>query len=240
MLRTSGKIRCIDAPISCRLDAAVEQPPSILRGVCILSKILVFDIGGVVIFHDNASLLKRLASRMPRPPDEGELLAVIRQSGIGTGTSTLRDLQVSLTRAFSWKGTYAEFLSDWSSHFSPNTLMFETIRSVGATHPVILCSNTNQEHWATLCNRYEIQSICQSSVLSFEVGVEKPDKRIFEHVRNIYSNVRVDDFLLIDDNAKNVQSAKEFGFSSHHYTDHGKFLSDLKTWSLCNECSRNS
>ncbi|MBF3539716.1 hypothetical protein J3L14_13585 [Burkholderia pseudomallei] len=59
-------------------------------------------------------------------------------------------------------------------------------------------------------------------------------------MRNIYSNVRVDDFLLIDDNAENVQSAKEFGFSSHHYTDHGKFLSDLKTWSLCNECSRNS
>jgi len=196
-----------------------------------LSKILVFDIGGVVIFHDNTSLLRRLVSRMSRPPGDAELLAVIRRSGIGTGASTLHDLHASLVHDFSWSGTYAEFLCDWSSHFSPNTLMIETIHTVGSTHPVVLCSNTNQEHWSALCDRYNIQSICQRAVLSFEVGVEKPDKRIFQYVEHLYPHVRVDEFLFIDDNAENVQSAREFGFSSHHYTDHGTFLTELKTWS---------
>ncbi|HEB3535233.1 MULTISPECIES: HAD-IA family hydrolase [Burkholderia] len=197
-----------------------------------MSKILVFDIGGVVVFHDNTSLLRRLASRMSRPPGDAELLATIRKSGIGTGTSTLHDLHASLVHDFAWSGTYAEFLSDWSSHFSANTPMFETIHAVGAVHPVVLCSNTNQEHWSALCDRYKIQSICHNAVLSFEVGVEKPDKRIFRYVARLYPNIRIGEFLFVDDNSENVQSAKEFGFSSHHYTDHGTFLTELKTWSL--------
>jgi glucose-1-phosphatase len=232
MSRISDRPRRIGALIFFHLDASIELRHLTIIGVRILPKILVFDIGGVLIFHDNAKLLKRLASRMSRPPGEAELLATIRRSGIGTGTSTLRELRDSLVREFSWRGTYAQFLSDWSSHFSPNNLMFETIRTVRAAHPIVLCSNTNHEHWSSLCERYNIQSLCHSAVLSFEVGAEKPDKQIFKYVEDLYPNVRVDEFLFVDDNDENVQSAKEFGFSSHHYTEHTAFLTDLRTWSL--------
>ena len=88
-----------------------------------MSKILVFDIGGVIIFHDNALLLKRLMSRMKCPPDEATLLVAIRDSGIGTGASSVPQLWTALVSDFSWTGTYDEFLSDWSSHFAPNASM---------------------------------------------------------------------------------------------------------------------
>ncbi|MCO4882711.1 HAD family hydrolase [Paraburkholderia caribensis] len=197
-----------------------------------MSKILVFDIGGVVIFHDNARLLKLLISRMSRPPCEAELLAMIRQSGIGTGVSTLEQLQASLVRDFGWEGAYAEFLSDWSSHFSPNTLMLETMHSIGAAYPIVLCSNTNREHWSTLCDQYDIQSICQNVVLSFEVGVEKPDKQIYQRVKNLYPGISGEAFFFVDDDGENVRSGKDFGFSTHHYTDHSAFLTDLRSWSV--------
>ncbi|MFM0617425.1 hypothetical protein PQR37_25520 [Paraburkholderia nemoris] len=197
-----------------------------------MTKILVLDIGGVIVFHDNALLLQRLMSRMKCPPDEAILLTAIRSSGIGTGASSVSQLWTALTADFSWTGTYDEFLSDWSCHFAPNASMLESIRSIGDAHPIILCSNTNREHWLALCERYRLASICQHAVLSFEVGIEKPDALIYAHVANLFPNVTHDSFLFVDDNNENVESARKYGFRGHRYLDHSVFLNDLKKWSL--------
>ncbi|MDX6008083.1 HAD family hydrolase [Cupriavidus necator] len=197
-----------------------------------MPKIFVFDVGGVIIFHDNTLLLRRLISRMKRAPDEAALLKTIRGSGIGTGASAVSQLWTSLVSDYSWTGTYDEFLSDWSSHFLPNELMLESIRSIVAAYPIIFCSNTNREHWSALCERYDLTSLCQHAVLSFEVGVEKPDARIYARVANIFQEVAHDSFFFVDDDDENIKSAKEYGFYVHRYVDHFDFLSDLKKWSL--------
>ncbi|WP_175924651.1 HAD family hydrolase [Burkholderia latens] len=195
-----------------------------------MSKILVMDIGGVLIFNDNHRLLKRLASRMSRPPSEERLLAAIRQSGIGTGVSTLRNLQDLLIRDFAWRGTEADLLSDWTCHFAPNVPMLETLRPVASRQVIVLCSNTNREHWLALRERYSLDSICTGAILSFEVGVEKPHKKIYRHVKNLYPDKKSDAFLFVDDNVENVLSAANFGFSVHHYGDHDTFLTAFEHW----------
>lgn len=197
-----------------------------------MTKILVLDIGGVIVFHDNDMLLQRLRARMEFPPDEGTLLALIRSSGIGTGASSVFRLWSTLTTNFSLSGDYDDFLSDWSCHFSPNTQMLESINSIAATHTIILCSNTNREHWLALCERYQLGGICQHAVLSFEVGIEKPDTSIYVHVANLYPEVTKNSFLFLDDKAENVASAIEYGFCGHLYLDHSSFLNELKCWSL--------
>lgn len=83
-----------------------------------------------------------------------------------------------------------------------------------------------------LCERYHLTSICQHAVLSFEVGIEKPDALIYAHVANLFPNVTHDSFLFVDDNDRNVESASKYGFCVHQYLDHSDFLSDLKKWSL--------
>lgn len=202
-------------------------------------EILVFDIGGVIIFHDNDLLLNRLLSRMSRPPSASELLKTIRNSGIGIGASSVSQLWSLFVTRFDWSGSYEDFLSDWSSHFTPNELMLGDIRSIGTAHPVILCSNTNREHWSALCGRYPLSSLCEHAVLSFEVGIEKPDPGIFDHVTRTHPSATRDAFLFVDDNAENIESARAYGFQVHHYRNHSLFASDGRVRRLFHESSRH-
>jgi HAD superfamily hydrolase (TIGR01509 family) len=48
-------------------------------------------------------------------------------------------------------------------------------------------------------------------IISFEIGLHKPDKKIFEYALN-QSPFEPFEIALIDDNLENVQSAKEVGF----------------------------
>lgn len=189
-------------------------------------RIFVFDIGGVIIFHDNDFLLNRLLSRMTRPPSAEKLLKLIRNSGIGTGASSILQFWALCVAQFSWSGSYEDFLVDWSSHFTPNEAMLDDIRLIAATHPTILCSNTNREHWSALCERHQLSSLCTHTILSFEVGVEKPDPKIFDHVRQLYPRATRNDFLFIDDNVDNIEAAKSYGFETHQYLNHSIFTND--------------
>ena len=63
--------------------------------------------------------------------------------------------------------------------------------------------------------------------LSYRIGWEKPDKRIFEYVveKIPYSK---EEILFIDDKLSNVNAAKEFGIKTIHFIDSSKFNVDLK------------
>ncbi len=54
--------------------------------------------------------------------------------------------------------------------------------------------------------------------LSYEIGMEKPDKGIFEHVtkKMPYSK---EEILFVDDRLSNVNAAKNFGMKALHFTD---------------------
>ncbi len=54
-------------------------------------------------------------------------------------------------------------------------------------------------------------------VVSHEVGVVKPDPRIFEILLERF-DLRADECLFIDDSAKNIVAAKELGFHTHRFT----------------------
>ena len=62
--------------------------------------------------------------------------------------------------------------------------------------------------------------------LSYEIGMEKPDKEIFEYVTEKIPCSK-EKVLFIDDRLSNVDAAKNFGMKAIHFTDTVHLITDL-------------
>src|SRR3954452_11106031 len=84
-------------------------------------------------------------------------------------------------------------------------------RAAGA--PGAVLSNTNKVHWEAGAGRWPLVSMFDRAFLSFEVGMVKPDREIFERV---VEDLDVDpgQVLFLDDNRINVDAARAAGLQA--------------------------
>lgn len=79
--------------------------------------------------------------------------------------------------------------------------------------PIGCCSNTNIVHWEYQSQEWPMLEMFDLRFLSFELGLVKPDREIFEAVADQVPAAR-NRILLLDDVALNVEAANSFGFRS--------------------------
>jgi HAD superfamily hydrolase (TIGR01509 family) len=94
---------------------------------------------------------------------------------------------------------------------------------------VVALSNMAKEVWSSLQKKFEIDSLFQSTVLSYEHGLLKPDPRIFRlALRQARTSAR--ESLFVDDTVQNVRAAKSLGLRAYHAkhpTETAVFLKSL-------------
>ena len=74
-------------------------------------------------------------------------------------------------------------------------------------------SNTNVGHWDRNFSRWPIFETFDHRFLSFELGLLKPDREVFDHVAQLVE-IRPDRILFLDDNQQNVDGARAAGFTA--------------------------
>jgi glucose-1-phosphatase len=85
------------------------------------------------------------------------------------------------------------------------------LADVRAVVPIGCCSNTNVVHWTYQEREWPLLQMFDHTFLSFELGLVKPDRELFEAVAGRVSADR-DRVLFLDDVARNVDAARSFGF----------------------------
>jgi len=88
-------------------------------------------------------------------------------------------------------------------------------------------SNTNEMHWNEQRDAEAIQAIFDTRFLSFELGLVKPDREIFEAVIR-ETRLPGDAMLFLDDNTINVEGALAAGLDAVHAPDIAKARSILE------------
>jgi putative hydrolase of the HAD superfamily len=96
------------------------------------------------------------------------------------------------------------------------------LEKAAENHRIFLLSNTNEIHIDEF-NSYLLQTHSLPSLepffeklyLSYEVGLRKPDKQIFEHVLDD-AGLNPESTLFIDDSIQHIQSASELGINTYH------------------------
>jgi putative hydrolase of the HAD superfamily len=90
----------------------------------------------------------------------------------------------------------------------------ELLVEVRGNVPVGCLSNTNALHWADHASRWNLDDCFDVRFLSFEVGMLKPDREVFEHVSEMVG-LPAERIAFLDDNQLNVDQANELGFKAH-------------------------
>lgn len=94
-----------------------------------------------------------------------------------------------------------------------------------------LLSNHAKE-WITFCEEtFAYESLFTTILYSFEIGICKPDKKIYETILDRLGE-KAENCLFIDDNLENIRSAQRIGFKVIQFKTPKQLKGDLQTLSI--------
>jgi HAD superfamily hydrolase (TIGR01509 family) len=189
---------------------------------------LIFDLGGVLVRHDNDALYDRLAAcckdiAAARPKIESWL----GDEQIGTGKLHIHTLYTQMKDVLGLRASYPYFLELWSSHFSEEPGMDGLVERLARRHRTILFSNTNAPHIEHIAATYPVYGRFHATYLSYELGLVKPATAAYERVLELEGRT-APDCIFIDDRPENTRAASELGMSAVTFTGRDDFVAALE------------
>jgi HAD superfamily hydrolase (TIGR01509 family) len=173
---------------------------------------LVFDLGGVIVAHDNAMLYARLASRCAPSWSSERISDFVRHGRWGRG-EPISSLHATLTEQAGYDAPWPTFVEDWCRHLSLDASMLGLVEDLTAHNRVLIFSNTNKEHWEHVVALSHGALKRFESYLSHEIGHEKPAVESF-HIVAARAGIEPAHAIFIDDLADNVRGARLAGFQA--------------------------
>lgn len=105
--------------------------------------------------------------------------------------------------------------------------MVALVRSLKKNYKTCLLSNSATEYLGKIIDLHDLESLFDALIISADVGLIKPDPRIFEHTLNELG-VPADEAVFIDDNPRNTEAASRLGIKGIAYDgDIGKLKKEL-------------
>lgn len=178
---------------------------------------LVFDLGGVVVQHDNAVLFTRLASRCAPAWGMAEVGALFGQNRWETG-APIRDFHAQLKVEAGYAEPWEIFLDDWCCHLAIDPSMLALMGGLARHNRVVIFSNTNQEHWDFVLAASGGAFAAYEPYLSHLIGHGKPAVRAFEVVAE-QAGLDPARSIFFDDKPENVEGARQAGFQAEVFRD---------------------
>jgi putative hydrolase of the HAD superfamily len=187
---------------------------------------LIFDLGGVIVPHDNEVLRDRLVSRCASPDAAQRLNGIAHAAAYGTGERTIAQLHGELVDALGYAGDWPQFVGDWSCHLGLDEEMLAFVEGLAAAHRVMIFSNTNQEHWDHVVALSGGRLGRLEAYLSHELGDAKPALSAYRLVAE-QAGVDPARSLFIDDREDNVEAARRAGFHAEVFTTKAALVEQL-------------
>ncbi|MFA6003415.1 MAG: HAD family phosphatase [Elusimicrobiota bacterium] len=183
-------------------------------------KAVFFDIGNVLLHFNPAEVLREVAGAIGRHPIKvarylwtSNKIEALERGEFGTD-ELFRLFQEEL----GYDGTFAQFRKLWCDHFRPERKTVSMLRAVSKRVDTYLLSNTHALHYDYIKQHYAFPKHIRAAVLSHELGMRKPEARIFEAALKI-AKVSAEQAVFIDDLKPNVEAARKVGFHAILYKD---------------------
>ena len=179
---------------------------------------IIFDLGNVLLFFDWNITADRLCARTGRLRRELDDYIVttpfVNQLCIGE-LSRERFFEI-IARDLGFDGDYEEFSLIWSEIFDPNEPMIRLAASLKGRYRRFILSNTNAIHMDYVFAHYPFIHEFDGAILSQEVGLLKPDARIYQLALEKYG-LDPARTVFVDDILANVDGARAVGLQAIHY-----------------------
>jgi HAD superfamily hydrolase (TIGR01509 family) len=176
--------------------------------------IVVFDLGKVLVDFDYSIATRKIAARSAMPLDE--IYNFIGSSNIAikyeVGLVTRREFFEQARQAIGFRGTFEEFSEFFADIFTAIPPMIELhaeLRRRGV--PTYIFSNTNDLAVEHIRRNFPFFKNFDGYIYSYEVGVMKPDGKIYEVLEELAGR-RGKEILYLDDRPENVVAGAARGW----------------------------
>jgi putative hydrolase of the HAD superfamily len=192
---------------------------------------VVLDLGNVLVFHDDAVLFRQLAERGHGDP--ARVGAALREvwDPCNRGRLAGEALRQAVSAAAGVELDAADFADLWSCHFRFHTEVYPLVESLLGRVKVLLLSNTNATHLDWIRPRLPLLQRFDGLVLSYQLGVAKPDPAIFHQALKL-AGTSPERTAFFDDVETYVAAAKALGIKGHVFTDAPTFQRQLAALGL--------
>ena len=190
-------------------------------------RVVVLDLGNVLVFHDNALLCQRLAERTGGSFEQVALaLSGPLSDAINRGALDGEGIRREVCAVLGGDIPEAEFFELWSSHFTPYEAMAPRIEALARKVRLVLLSNTNVLHWEFLRPRLPALNHFHALLTSFELGLAKPDEAIFRKAVEV-GGAPPEATAFFDDIPAYVEAASRVGIHGRIFTTAEAFDQEL-------------
>ena len=179
---------------------------------------LLFDLGNVLVFHDNERLFTRLAEAFGTTREamatrlDGGLWDRVNRGQL-PGDALRRELVARLGREVS----PGDFFALWNCHFTLNPPMVARVEQLAGRFKLVLLSNTHDQHLAFLRPQLPVLERFEGLVLSCEVGSVKPEPAIYRRALQV-AGVPGEEAAFFDDIPRYAQAATALGIAGRVFT----------------------
>lgn len=195
-------------------------------------KVLLFDLGGVLVDFDHLRSAERVAAFCSKTPRQ--IYDLFFESGatiaFEAGKITPQDFYLQVKQMLELKLSYASFEPIWNDIFflsAKNRSVFGLVNNLRASYKTAMLSNINILHYEYLKKNFPVFGVFDKVFLSFQLGLIKPDKEIYNLVIQDLG-VSPQEIFYTDDRPELVDSAKTLGIRGYVFTNFTKLMSDLQ------------
>lgn len=181
--------------------------------VLLMIKTVISDLGKVVLWFDNAIFYRKMTEHCPLSVQE--IRETVHRS---PEFIALFDLgKVSPREFYEWavgkigaRIGYDEFMAAYVDVFWLNRPVLELLQRLKPKYRLILVSNCDVIRFEAIRKKFPEIGIFDGRVLSYELGVMKPDPRIYQEALKL-AQAESSACVFIDDMAENIVGASALG-----------------------------
>ena len=188
-----------------------------------------FDLGGVIVRTEYQAPRQQLAERLGMEYDDLDRLVFNSETGQKASVGTITALQHWESVMKRLKRPPEEMQSIRDEFFAGDIIdreILEFLRSLRGTYKTGLISNA----WSDLrdyMTREKMIDAFDHIIISAEVGVAKPDAKIF-HIALEQAGVSPNEAVFVDDFYVNIEGCEKVGIKGIHFKDAPSALEQLK------------
>jgi HAD superfamily hydrolase (TIGR01509 family) len=195
---------------------------------------VVFDIGRVLVQLQPERLLGLLAAAGGRQQDLEAVTARIdllaHETGRLDGDALLRQIAALVPQPLE----AASLRAAWVAMLEPDIAMLQLASRLRERYDVYLLTNVGDLHWQYLSQRLELERYAHGVIRSYEVGVMKPDPRIYQLTEQRF-RLQPAATVFLDDRPENVAAAVSRGWHGIVHCAHDDSRAQLESLGLVTE-----
>jgi glucose-1-phosphatase len=191
---------------------------------------VIFDVGGVIVRTEDQSPRLRWAERLGVTPEA--LSATVFDSAadadatVGRIPAEAAWAHVAATLNLD-ADALAQLRADFFSGDRCDDVLVAFLRGLRPAYKTGILSNAWSDGRQVIAGKFALGDAADDLVISAEVGLAKPDPRIYE-LATTRLGVRPEETIFVDDFVRNIDGARKFGIQAVHFRNREQAIADVR------------